>query len=100
MAGCNHMRWFMAGTMEIGEAVARHKAAAEKRPAAEGGTDKAVPGVANRELAGAMFEAHLSKDGLEGYLRGEVGSPRISKPLLTGKLGLSSSDPSAGPCRS
>lgn len=74
--------------LDTPEAVARHKAAAEKRPAAEGGTDKAVPGVANRELAGAMFEAHLSKDGLEGYLRGEVGSPRISKPLLTGKLGL------------
>jgi hypothetical protein len=83
-------------------AVEHHKAAAEearKQPAvidekketpANGETKKRVEGVSNAALAEAMFRDKITVEGLEGYLGGSIGNPKISNALLKGGMKLGS----------
>jgi hypothetical protein len=76
------------------EAIERHKAAAAKATAAAEPkksdpappSKKAEASAVNPKLAAAMLESRVTPEGLTGYLKGELGQPRISKPLLVGAM--------------
>ena len=76
------------------EAIERHKAAAAKATAAAEPkksetaqpAKKAEASAVNPKLSAAMLESRVTPEGLTGYLKGELGQPRISKPLLVGAM--------------
>lgn len=83
--------------LDTPEAVAAHHAAAKQaqQPPAQppqaqqpAQAQRMARGVNNPDLASAMFAASLTVEGLEGYLRGTLGQPRITKPMLIGNMSI------------
>jgi len=78
--------------MDSPEAIERHKAAATKSaPSADQKNTappakKAEASAVNPKLAAAMLESRLTVDDVTKYLKGELGQPRITKPLLVGAM--------------
>lgn len=108
-AGSNRKSAHTGEALNTPEAVARHKEAAAAAAAASASakpapqqpretvnkTQPAESGnvndvVANAALKAALDAACVRHDELAAYLRGEFGVPRITKPILSGSMGVAS----------